>query len=206
MHKSMLCFTLSLQKCFKLLPYAAGLVVCSLVLFALWVRSVPPKAIKPPPPPAQRIDTDRLQRQLQEQIKNGQLNMPDSAAKVLEPDEPVVDEFKTDERVDLNSQQTEGAVPNEFMDTEQTRSGDEEQFAKDDQRGREEEQHAADEQREREEEEHAAEQIHHEEEEHATEQQDREEEEHAAEEQHWEEEEQQHQEEEEHTSREGEEL
>eukprot|EP00980_Cylindrotheca_fusiformis_P014956 scaffold4095_cov117-Cylindrotheca_fusiformis.AAC.13 len=39
----------SREKCLKILPYAVGVIVFFLVLFAMWIRSVPPKVPKAPP-------------------------------------------------------------------------------------------------------------------------------------------------------------
>ena len=39
---------MALQQCFKLLPYAAGVVILLMAIFALWVRTVPPRPIRLP--------------------------------------------------------------------------------------------------------------------------------------------------------------
>ena len=58
------------QACFKVVPYAVGVVVFLLILFGAWVKSVPPKAPKVKSAPAagegttktMNIDAEMLQR------------------------------------------------------------------------------------------------------------------------------------------------
>jgi hypothetical protein len=63
----------SKQQCFKLLPYAGGLVAILLICFGLWVRSVPPRRIKQIQTPGLDIDPEMIkaqmefERQMQEQ-------------------------------------------------------------------------------------------------------------------------------------------
>jgi hypothetical protein len=61
------------QACFKLLPYAGGVIFLLLVIFAIYVRNIPPKAPKSKINPAMTPeDTERF---LQEAMKEGNFKM-----------------------------------------------------------------------------------------------------------------------------------
>ena len=65
-------FSSTWQACFKILPMVGGGIFLFLILFSLYVRSVPPKVPTPKTSPAPGMDTQRI---LEQAMKEGKISM-----------------------------------------------------------------------------------------------------------------------------------